>query len=304
MYWLAIALIAPFLWSVLNYTDKYLIVKYARESGVAGLALFASSFSLLVCITILLFSPSVLLVSLLQAGSMIATGFLVAVAVLLYLYALEKDHASHVVPFWFTIPLFAYIFGLLFLEEYLTTAKIIGSLITLAGAFILSLELEEKIVFKKKVAILMFGSSIFLALSDVLFKNQAIDASFVSSLFWNQIGVALFGALGFILIKSYRKEFVALCKSKNKDLFLINASTEFITIAATAVGYYSLTLAPVAIILVLSYTFQPLFVFMEGILLTRFLPHIHTERLSKKHVFQKVGAIAIMAVGTYFVIGA
>jgi drug/metabolite transporter (DMT)-like permease len=302
MHWLLIALIAPFLWSVLNYTDKYLIVKYARESGVAGLAIFASAFSLIVSATLYLFSPNVLGVSRLQAGSMIATGFLIAIAILLYLYALEKDHASHVVPFWFTVPLFAYIFGVLFLGEYLTPLKIIGSLITILGALVLSLELEEKVTFKKKVVLLMLGSSIFIALSDVLFKNQVAEVSFVASIFWNQIGFALFGALGFLLVKRYRHEFIALCRDKSKDLFLINASTELITITATAVGYYALTLAPVALILVLAYTFQPFFVFMEGVLLTRFLPHIHREHLSKKHVAQKITAIIVMAIGTYLVL--
>lgn len=302
MHWLLIALIAPFLWSILNYTDKYLIARYAKETGVAGLAIFASAFSILAALCIYLAFPTVLAVSHAQAGSLLITGFLIAIGILLYLYALEKDHASHVVPFWFMVPILGYLLGLLFLDEVLTVPKIIGSLITVAGALILSLELEERITLKKRVIVLMTGSSLLIALSDVLFKGAIAESSFASSIFWNQLGFALFGALCFLLNKRYRAEFIALCASKSKGLFFINASTELLTITATAIGYYALSLAPVAIILVISYTFQPLFVFVEGVVLTRLLPHLHRERLSRRHIVQKVGAILVMAAGTYLVI--
>jgi drug/metabolite transporter (DMT)-like permease len=303
MHWIIVTLFAPFFWSLLNYADKYLISKYAREAGIVGLLIFSSLFALLATPIIYFFEPTVIAIEPTQMLALMGTGLLIAFGILLYLYALVQDHASHVVPFWFLVPILGYIFGLVFLQEHIETSKVIGSLITVFGALILSLEFEEKITFKKKVVLLMFGSSILLALSDVSFKGLIPEGSFWTSIFWNQLGFGLFGIFCFTLIKRYRKEFYLLCSTKSKELIILNVSTEIATVIATVINYYSMTLAPIALILVISYTAQPLFVFLEGVVITRFFPHIHTERLSKKHIVQKVGAIAIMAVGTYFVIG-
>jgi hypothetical protein len=45
--------------------------------------------------------------------------------------------------------------------------------------------------------------------------------------------------------------------------------------------------------------FQPFFVFLFGVLITIFLPHIGTESLLKKDIIQKIIAISVMFLGGY-----
>ncbi len=48
--------------------------------------------------------------------------------------------------------------------------------------------------------------------------------------------------------------------------------------------------------------FQPLFIFVYGVLLTLFFPHIAKESLLKKHVLQKLAAIVILFFGTWLLL--
>jgi hypothetical protein len=47
--------------------------------------------------------------------------------------------------------------------------------------------------------------------------------------------------------------------------------------------------------------FQPVFVLVIGVILTLFFPKISIESLSKKHLAQKIVAISLIMIGTYFV---
>lgn len=302
MHWFLIALVAPFLWSLINHAEKYLISRYNRDTGIVGLTIFSSLFALLVLPIIYFFNPTVIAVGPQEILTLLCTGLLIAFAILLYLYALKSEDASHVIPFWFLIPIFGYIFGIFFLNEHLETGKIIGSLITLLGALILSLEFEEKIKIKKNVAVLMICSSILIALSDVIFKSSIIEYPYWSSIFWNQAGFALFGVICLFFAKRYRTEFLQFFTVRTKKLIAINIASETLTVISVMINYYSMLLAPVALILLISYTAQPLFVFIGGIVLTKFFPHINTEHLNPRHIIQKILTIIVMGIGAYFVL--
>ena len=60
-------------------------------------------------------------------------------------------------------------------------------------------------------------------------------------------------------------------------------------------------MAPVTIVMLVEYTAQPLFVFLEGVLLTLFLPNLVSEDISKRNLFQKFIAIIIMGIGIYII---
>ena len=64
---------------------------------------------------------------------------------------------------------------------------------------------------------------------------------------------------------------------------------------------YAYLLAPVALIL-LSQSFQPIFVFVIGIFLTIFFPKISVENIHTKNLWQKFFAIVITGIGTYLLL--
>lgn len=303
MNWILIALIAPLLWSLLNHADKYLISKYSKDVGIGGLVILSSLFAFVSLPFIDAFHHEDVYSTTHDIIPLMLTGSLMALAILFYLKALDRDDASHVVPFWFLIPPIAYALGIFLLGETLETAKVVGSLITLSGAFILSLEFEQGFKIKKHVPLLMIGSSFCIALSDVTFKAFTPESSFWHSTFWNQVGIGVFGLVCLFFVRSYRRNFVKVIRSKAKAVIGINVGGEIIQTLATMANYYSMLLAPVALVLLISYTFQPLFVFIEGLLLTTLFPHIIKEKISRDHLLQKLAAMIIMGLGIYLVIG-
>ena len=300
MHWIFIALIAPLIWSVLNHVDKYLISSYSKDIGVAGLAIFSSLFAIFVLPIIYFFDQSVLSLPASQILALIISGIFFILCIFFYLHALGRDDASHVVPFWFLTPVFAYVLGVSFLGEYIEGGKIIGSLITLIGAVILSLEFDEGVKIKKVTAFLMILSSLSLAVADTIFKYFAANASFGQSIFWNQVGLVIFACI-LLLIPLYRRDFLKILKVNTKKLFMLNLGGEAAQAGASILNFYALLLAPIALVTLVNYTFQPLFVFIEGILITKFFPRIAQEHLTKRHIAQKLASILIMAAGVYLI---
>src|ERR1700752_2971005 len=101
MHWFFIALGAPFLWALVNIFDQYLVSKYSTGTrGSGGLVLFSSLIGIFVAILIAIFTPDVFSVSFLDKVLLVTTGGITIAWVILYLFSLEIEDVSAVVP-WF-----------------------------------------------------------------------------------------------------------------------------------------------------------------------------------------------------------
>lgn len=303
MHWITVALLAPFIWSLINHIDKYLISKYFKGGGIGGLMVFVGIISILLLPFIYLIDPTVLSLTPKTILTLIATGILYNIAVLFYLYALEEDDASTIVPFWQLAPVFTYFLSILFLEEYLSGSKIIASLIVIVGAIILSLKFDgAKTYIKKRVVWMMICSSFALALGNVWFRDGFTDTiSFWVSMFWNQVGMMIFG-FSCLLVKKYREQFFLTLKNNSRAILGINLLEQIFEIVGVIINNYAILLAPVAMVILLEYSAQPTFVFIEGIILTLLFPNFIKEDISKKNLIIKAIAIGIMSIGVYLLI--
>ena len=136
MTWFFIALVAPFVWSIVNIADHYLISKYSeanKERSSGGLVLFSSLIAIFFAFFIMVFTKGIFDVSISDQLLLIASGALTVVWIVLYLYALEIEDTSAIVPWFLTIPIFGYILGYLFLGETLSIKQFVGSAIILLG---------------------------------------------------------------------------------------------------------------------------------------------------------------------------
>lgn len=303
MTWFIIALIAPLIWSIINHADKYLISKYFKGGGVGALMIFVGIISLPLSLAILFLYPDILSITNSEIFILIASGMIYNLAVLFYLYALEEEDASLVIPFWQLSPVFAYFLGIMILGEKLTSVQLIGSLITLFGAMILSIEFGEdsKMKLRKRAVGFMILSSVCIALENVIFKKASIDDSFFwTSIFWNQIGMLIFAIICF-LYKPYRKSFFKTLDENGVTITSLNIFEQIGETIGIIINYSALLLAPAALITLVTYSAQPLFVFVLGIILTLLFPKFVKENLSKKHLIIKFVSIVIMIIGVYFV---
>ena len=192
------------MWAVVNIADDYLVSKYSqkeKERSSGGLVLFSSLIGLVVAFFIFIFTSGVWAVSFVDKILLFITGGLTIVWIILYLYALEIEDISAIVPWFLVVPIFGYFLGYIFLGETLTKYQIMGTVIVLFGALINSIDFSgEKRKLKKRPVFYMVLACIAIAVSGVIFKFVTIEGSFWVSSFWEYLGLGVFGVIIYIFV--------------------------------------------------------------------------------------------------------
>lgn len=296
MNWFFVALAAPALWALVNHIDKYIINTYFTGRGVGSLVLFTSLSGVIISVFILIFKQDSLAIGIAPAIAIAINGALLVASFIPYLYALEDEEASYVTSLFQLIPVFAYLLALVFLHEYLTLSQILASGLVVAGAMLISFDLSHTIRFKARPFWLMMLSAFMLAVNALVFKIIALDGNFWGTAFWEYVGGGIFGILLFSLSRLYREQFIATIQKSKVTVLSLNTASELLNIIAKLLANFASLLAPLALVWVVN-GFQPLIVFIYGVLLTLFIPRWGKESLERKAVTQKILAIVIIFIG-------
>ena len=154
MSWFLIALIGPILWAVVNHIDKYLLSSNDDQgSNVGALMIFSTlQCGVLVLPILYLINHDIFSVSLQNIIFLIVIGVLSIFAILPYMYALNEEEASIVIPLFQLIPIWGYFFSFVLLGETLNWVQVVGCLLIIFGSIVITIEedLDEKIKFKKR----------------------------------------------------------------------------------------------------------------------------------------------------------
>lgn len=301
MNWFWIALAAPALWGLVNHVDKYIISKYFVGRGVGSLVLFTSLSGFIFGIFILIFNPAVLHFRMLDALVIGINGALLVAAFIPYLHALEDEDASMITALYQLIPVFAYFLALIFLGEHLTTKQIVASLLVVVGSITISLDISSNMRLKAKPFFLMLLSAFMLAVNALVFKIIALDQNFWGTAFWEYAGGTIFGLILFLFVRLYREQFLATIARSRIKVLGLNSFSELLNIFAKLLANYASLLAPLALVWVVN-GFQPLLVFLYGIILTLFFPQISKESLEGKIIIQKIISIVLIFAGVFYLL--
>jgi drug/metabolite transporter (DMT)-like permease len=199
------------------------------------------------------------------------------------------------------VPIFAYLLGYFILGETVTLVQGLGSFVVIVGALALSFEFGQRgMRFKRTVVALMLAASFFSAVNGVVFKLIAVERGFWVSLFWGFVGQVTAGLIFLIGVPSYRRDFLALFKQHKAAAVGLIALSKLLFSVSEAITLYATLLGPVALVLLVG-SFQPLFVFVLGMLLTLFLPRVAKESLGGMKMLQKVAGIGLMLAGGYLI---
>jgi hypothetical protein len=144
----------------------------------------------------------------------------------------------------------------------------------------------------------MVAASFFWALGSVLFKAVAIEENVWHSLFWEHVVLVFVGIGIFIFMRSYRNHFLLAIRNNTKAILSLNVLNELLYMLGNAVFAFAYLLAPLGLIL-LTESFQPVFVLIIGIFLTIFFPKLTAEKIKARHLWPKIIAICITGIGTY-----
>jgi drug/metabolite transporter (DMT)-like permease len=304
MSWFLIALVGPFLYALTNHIDKILLEKYFKKSGVGTILLFSSLVSVFALPFFWLMDKTVLAVSFTNVLILAAEGMMGIGVIWCYLIALRDEEASVVVVFYQLVPVLGSILSYFLLGEVLTSIQLISMLIIIFGTTVIAFEIDSDNHFKlrkKSTIVSMLGASFLWALSGTIFKAVALEENLWRSLFWSHVMMLLVGIGIFIFIRTYRENFILALRNNSKNILSLNALNEFLYILGNVAVSYAYLLAPVGLVL-LAESFQPFFVLIIGAIITIFLPKVVTEKIGTKHIWQKIIAISITGIGTYFLL--
>ena len=303
MDWFFLALIGPFLYALTNHIDKILLEKYFKQGGVGTLMLFSSLLSAIALPFLFLADRTVFDVSGINVIILTIVAILNIALLWLYFLALKGDEASIVIVFYQLVPVFGLILGYFILGESITKIQLLAMAIVILGTTIISFEIDSENNFKlrRQTVIYMLLASFFWALSSVIFKFVALEENVLRSLFWEHLVLMILGIFMFIFIKSYRINFLQAIQNHSKAIITLNFANEILYMSGSIVLSFAYLLAPISLVL-LTNSFQPIFVLVIGVVLTVFFPRIVVEKITAKNLWQKIIAICITGIGTYILL--
>ncbi|MBR6252234.1 MAG: DMT family transporter [Clostridia bacterium] len=299
-----ITILASLLWAITNHIDKFLIDGIDESgSSIKTLLVFSTLIAGMVLSPIWLiasnFSVSIGTISLI---CVLLASVVYILATLFYFKALEKNDASIIVVMFQMIPVFSYILALIFFKENLTVKQIVGSIIIIISAVLISFNFEEKNNKSKWLAlVLMTISSLFYSTYFFLFDIAIRNGEYNSCAFWYQIGFLIIGLI-LMCIKSFRTTFIKAIKTNGKKYFSLNLTNEAINLIANLMVNFANVTIPLALASVLT-GFQGAFAFILGAIGIKLLPKYFKEDLRKRVVFQKIGCIVLSIIGLIVMFG-
>jgi len=293
-----ITIFASFLWALTNHIDKFMINGIDESaSSVKTLLVFSTLVAGIIFTPIwLIVSKFSVAISNLSLISVFVAAIIYTLATYFYFKALSKNDASIVVVMFQLIPVFSYILALIFFNENLTIQQIIGSIIIILSAVIISFDFEEKNNNSKfQALLLMIFSSLLYAIYFILFDVAIRHSSYNSCAFWYQVGFILIGIV-LMCVKSFRTTFIKAIKTNGNRYLSLNVTNEAINLWANLLVNFANVTIPIAIANILN-GFQGAFVFILGVIGVKLLPKYFKEDLRRKIVIQKVGCIVLSVVG-------
>lgn len=302
--WFLLAIVPPFLWSLCNHIDKHLLSKYFTEEdeGVGALMIVSALASIIATPFLFIADPSVMEVGNGNFQIIALTACLDVLLLWSYLMAMQKDDASNVIVYYQLVPVLGILTGYVLLGEVISDMQFVAMGIVIFGTSIISFDnTEGTFTFKLRTVGFMLIACSCWAFELALFKVAALEENPWRSLFWKHIVLVVIGIIMFAFIPKYRVSFLKVMRSNSVPVLGLNLTNEVLYMFGTVIYGFAAVLAPVALVL-LTETFQSVFVFMIAIVMVLMWPKFATEDVERRHIMKKVIAIAITGIGTYLLL--
>ena len=291
------ALIPPFLDSVINYLDKFLLSKY--NISPTAITIYSGFFALGSGIVVFLLT-GLHLADLKTALILTTSGFMGVFILLSYFKALTLGEASRVASLFQFNPILVLLLGAVILGESLLLKQYIGSFLIIVSGFMLSIQkLQGGVVKINKAFWYMVLASFFSAMVYISFKLGVKELGFWPAIPYEGLGSGL-ASLCILLYGNNLKNLKKEMKKISKKVFVYLTISEAIYRSSRLSFYFALSLIPAAIVALLQ-GFQPLFLLIEGIVLSLWFPYIIKEVVTKKTLSLKILAVFGIIFGLYLI---
>lgn len=298
MTWLYLALLAPFLYAVVNLLDDNL-VRHVYKGAHAG-AIVSGLFGLVPAALILLFGQGAVLPVSMVLLSLLA-GFLTVIAFYFYFQGLEKEDPSVVVALLSLTPAATPFIAHYLVGERLSAGAVIGFTIVILSAFAYSITDIKKFTVSKALVPVIIAALTFDAAS-LANKYVYTKADFYESYLYFSLGMAMAG-LFFLVLLRFSGTKVSLTEVYRKNsikILSLLALVEVIGLSAEFVKAKALSLGSISLVQALE-NLQPFYVLLIAIVLFPFFPQYFREAQSGRRVIKFLLLVA-MVTGAYIAV--
>lgn len=292
MSWILLALLAPLFWASSNFVDKYILGKHTK--GIFDFLFFSTITSWLLFLILIAFVgiPKVTIYSWIP----ILTGVILIYSYGFYGKALEQGDTSTLVILFKLIPVLTVILAFVFLGQTLSSNELLGFIVVLVGATIVSFEKSRGIFIRG------FGM-ILIAILMWSVMTLIIDYGLTKMSFWDyfvldNLGSALAGLTLFI-IPSIRRQVIHGLRTATTSKYIWFSGNNVLDFFGQMSIKKALAIAPSAGLVTVVMQVQSFYAIVIGVLLTLFLPSIIKEDISPNNLIKKFIGALVMFSGVY-----
>ena len=290
MNWASVAILSTATFAVVNIIDSHLLSK--RMPGLRAFLLPVGIFHLfygLLSFYLVSLPEGIGILPVLVA---VVSGIFRTIAVTIILYNLQKEEVSRVIPAVYTYPIFVAIIAVLFMGETLGYLQWLAIIIVVAGAIIISLRQSPSgsAIWLGKPLLLLFGSSLLLAMADITSKYALAYISF-----WNMFSLTAFCISGIFLLVSMRPRILSQLSSmerRNSAIALL-AFNETLAPVGIVLLFWALDRGLVSLVSTIASS-RPVFVVIFALILSRVLPGFMEWQPGKGMLALRLVAIAMI----------
>lgn len=290
MNWIFLALLAPFVYAINVFLDKYLIS--AKIPNYRSLPIFGMILSIPVFLVLGLFGGFGS-VSFKDGLLILVTGIITIWGFSLYLEALIAEETSIIIVLMQLVPALVAILSYFVLEETMNSKQLLGFTLLLSASILVSLKKEKSRFKVSRGLIYILLADVAWAFTYILIKFTSEKISFTSLIAYESMGVTIGGLVLLFFVPPIKKAFNKTIKTIKKPVLGLVLFNESFFLGGKIITYMAVTLGPAALVSVLGST-QIFYGILLGILLTLLLPKVFKEDLSKTSLLKK-GALSLLA---------
>lgn len=299
MNWLFFAILAPAVYAIVVFIDKYILAKEVTD--YRGMPIYSSVIAAIFGVLIWIGTGFPYL-SLRDSVLIIITGMLTSFGLASYFHALSKDEASKITILFQMTPVITLILSYFFLGNQISTLQFLGFLLILVSTLGISVDKSLKQLRFSNIFFLILLTDFLWAAAFVLFKFVTETNSFTSLISYESLGMGVGGFILYNFFPAIKNAFEKTNKTVGSKIFWFIALNEAIFLLSRLLTYFAISKGPVALVDVVGGT-QVVFAIVYGFLLTKLAPKIFQENINKSGLFQKILMAALVLFGLVLVKG-
>lgn len=297
MNWLFVALLAPAIYTVVNFIDKYIVEKHVKDSR--GMPIYGTIMGFAMGMIFWVYTGFPI-IGFRDTMLALLTGALTIWGAALYFKAISNENASKIIILFQMTPMMVLLLSSMFLHDTISIKQFIGFIIILSAALAVSNE-GKKQSFKLSSAFwLILAVDFFWSITAILAKFTIEANSFQSVLAFESWGIGLGGIILYLFFPSIRNAFHKNLRTIKKHILGVMFLNEGIFVLAKTLTFFAYSLGPTALVSVIGSS-TVFYGILYGWILTLIAPKIFKEDISKSGLLRKLILSIILLIGIILV---